>query len=76
METMKALAWSVLAVGVFLGTALSAAAQTPVGALAIDERRGDPPRGALCPGRGVDHPDRAAAPPAARWLPVEGQGRR
>ena len=41
METMKALAWSVLVVGVSLGTASSAAAQTLVGALAIDERRGD-----------------------------------
>ena len=41
METMKALAWAVLVVGVSLGKALSAAAQTPVGALAIDERRGD-----------------------------------
>ena len=41
METMKALAWSALVVCVSLGTALSAAAQTPVGALAIDERQGD-----------------------------------
>ena len=41
VETMKALAWSALVVGVSLGTALSAAAQTPVGALALDERRGD-----------------------------------
>ena len=32
METMKALAWSSLVVCVSLGTALSAAAQTPVGA--------------------------------------------
>ena len=38
---MKALAWSVLVVCVSLGTALSAAAQTPVGALAVDERQGD-----------------------------------
>ena len=38
---MKALAWSVLVVGVSLGTASSVATQTPVGALAIDERRGD-----------------------------------
>ena len=41
METMKVLAWSALVVCVSLGTALSAAAQTPVGALAIDERQGD-----------------------------------
>ena len=41
METMKVLAWSALIVCVSLGTALSAAAQTPVGALAIDERQGD-----------------------------------
>ena len=38
---MKALAWSALVVCVSLGTALSAGAQTPVGALAIDERQGD-----------------------------------
>ena len=38
---MKALAWSSLVVCISLGTVLSAAAQTPVGALAIDERRGD-----------------------------------
>ena len=38
---MKALAWSSLVVCISLGTALSAAAQTPVGALAIDERQGD-----------------------------------
>ncbi len=38
---MKALAWASLVVCISLGTALSAAAQTPVGALAIDERRGD-----------------------------------
>ena len=38
---MKALAWSAVVVCVSLGTALTAAAQTPVGALAIDERQGD-----------------------------------
>ena len=38
---MKVLAWSALVVCVSLGTALSAAAQTPVGALAINERQGD-----------------------------------
>ena len=38
---MKALVWSSLVLYVCLGTALSAAAQSPVGALAIDERRGD-----------------------------------
>ena len=38
---MKALAWSSLVVCISLGTALSAAAQTPVGALAVDERQGD-----------------------------------
>ena len=41
METMKALIWSWFVVSVSLGTVLSAAAQTPVGALAIDERQGD-----------------------------------
>ena len=41
MQSMKALVCSWLVVGVSLGTALSAAAQPPVGALAIDERRGD-----------------------------------
>ena len=41
METMKTLACSSLVVCVSLGTALSVAAQTPVGALAIDERQGD-----------------------------------
>ena len=41
MGTVKALAWSALVVCVSLGTALSAAAQTPVGALAVDERQGD-----------------------------------
>ena len=38
---MKALVWSWLVACVSLGTLLSTAAQTPVGALAIDERRGD-----------------------------------
>ena len=38
---MKALAWSSVVVCVSLGTALTAAAQTPMGALAIDERQGD-----------------------------------
>ena len=37
---MKALAWSSLVVCISLGTVLSAVAQTPVGALAIDERQG------------------------------------
>ena len=37
---MKALAWASLVVCISLGTVLSAVAQTPVGALAIDERRG------------------------------------
>ena len=41
MQTMKALACSWLVVGVFLGTARSAEGQTPVGALAIDQRQGD-----------------------------------
>ena len=41
METMKVLAWLALIVCVSLGTALSVAAQTPVGALAVDERQGD-----------------------------------
>ena len=41
METMKALVWSWLVVGVSLGTVVSAGGQTPVGALAIDERQGD-----------------------------------
>ena len=41
METMKALVRSWLVVGVSLGAAVPAGAQTPVGALAIDERRGD-----------------------------------
>ena len=35
METMKALVWSWLVVGVSLGTAVSAGGQTPAGALAI-----------------------------------------
>ena len=41
---MKALVWSGLVFGVFVGTAVSVVAQTaqtPVGALAIDERQGD-----------------------------------
>jgi hypothetical protein len=41
METMKALAWSALVACVSLGTTLTVAAQTPVGALAVDERQGD-----------------------------------
>ena len=41
MQTMKALVCSWLVVGVSLGTALSVGGQTPVGALAIDESRGD-----------------------------------
>ena len=41
METMKALVWSWLVACVSLGAAVSAGAQTPVGALAIDERRGE-----------------------------------
>ena len=38
---MKALVWSWLVVGVSLCTAVSTGAQIPVGALAIDERRGE-----------------------------------
>ena len=41
MGTVKALAWSALVVCVSLGTALAVSAQTPVGALAVDERQGD-----------------------------------
>ena len=59
METMKALIWSWLVVGVSLGTAVSAGAQTPVGALAIDERRGDKY------GWAVDYESEAAAWEAA-----------
>ena len=44
MQTMKALVCSWLVVGVSLGTALSAGGQTPVGALAIDERQRRPVR--------------------------------
>ena len=39
--TMKAFVWSWVVVGISLGTAASAGGQTPVGALAIDERQGD-----------------------------------
>ena len=38
---MKALVWSCLVVGVFLCTAAATRTQTPVGALAVDERQGD-----------------------------------
>ena len=66
METMKVLAWSALVVCVSLGTALSAAAQTPVGALAIDERQGDQY------GWAVDYETSAAA--QGRALQECGQG--
>ena len=59
MQTMKALACSWLVVGVSLGTALSAGGQTPVGALAIDERQGDQY------GWAVDYETSAAAQAAA-----------
>ena len=59
METMKALLWSWLVVGVSLGTAVSAGGQTPVGALAIDERQGDQY------GWAVDYETSAAAQAAA-----------
>ena len=59
MGTMKAPIWSWFVLGVFLGTVLSAAAQTPVGALAIDERPGDQY------GWAVDHETAAAARAAA-----------
>ena len=58
MET-KALIRSWRVVGVSLGTALSAAAQTSVGALAIDERQGDQY------GWAVDYETAAAAGDAA-----------
>ena len=38
---MKSLVWSSLLLCVYLGMAFESGAQTPVGALAIDERRGD-----------------------------------
>ena len=38
---MKAVVWSSLLLCVFLGMAVESGAQTPMGALAIDERRGD-----------------------------------
>ena len=41
METMRGIVWSSFVAGVSLGTAVSAGGQTPVGALAIDERQGD-----------------------------------
>lgn len=41
MQAMKARYCSWLVVGVSVGTALSAGGQTPVGALALDERQGD-----------------------------------
>ena len=59
METMKALVWSWLVVGVSLGTAVSAQGQTPMGALAIDERQGDQY------GWAVDYETSAAAQAAA-----------
>ena len=59
METMKALVWSWLVVGVSLGTAVSARGQTPMGALAIDERQGDQY------GWAVDYEASAAAQAAA-----------
>ena len=59
METMKALVWSWLVVGVSLGTAVSAGGQTPAGALAIDERQGDQY------GWAVDYQTTAAARAAA-----------
>ena len=59
METMKALVWSWLVAGVSLGTAVSAGGQTPVGALAIDERQGDQY------GWAVDYETAAAAQAAA-----------
>ena len=59
METMKALVRSWLVVGVSLGTAVSAGGQTPVGALAIDERQDDQY------GWAVDYETAAAARAAA-----------
>ena len=59
METMKALVWSWLVVGVSLGTAVSARGQPPTGALAIDERQGNQY------GWAVDYETSAAAQAAA-----------
>ena len=59
MQTMKALVCSWLVVGVSLGATLSAGGQTPVGALAIDERQGDQY------GWAVDYETTAAAQAAA-----------
>ena len=59
METMKALVWSWLVACASLCAVVSAGAQTPVGALAVDERRGDRY------GWAVDYESQAAAWEAA-----------
>lgn len=56
---MRALAWPGIVACVFLCTAVSTGAQTPVGALAVDERRGDQY------GWAVDYESEAAAWEAA-----------